>query len=623
MFRKLSLAALTAAMMAGSAQVAMADETAYLWGYYQGNNIDELAGVGVSAAASYEFAMLIPAGSAVDGATIQSINLPIQSKTNMTDISVWVAQADGKMTRISEQTVDKADLTNSSFNTIALSEPVTVSGAVYVGASFTLTKATSNPDKYPILFDQGCQEPKSMFLNFSTGQGWSGWDDYTSQFGALALQVNITGLDIKETNAYFKPLTDCFTMPGKEYTFKATVASTASEAVENIEYVVEMDGQSQTYTTDIAIPAGLDKTGTVKINVVGPAEVGAHTLKMCITKVNGKDNTAADVVTESVISNLEKLAVRRTVVEEFTGTGCPWCSRGLLGMDLLKKTYPDTFIGIGIHQYNSSDPMYFANYPAFGMTGAPSCTIDRKEILDPFFGSTEKSPFICYDFERYNAAFAPVDVEVTAYWQEGNDYDSNDIKVDLTATTTALIEGDYAIDFVLTADSVHNTSSSSWRQANNYSSYSKAQVPEELYPIVKGGEYGSSYFYYPFDDVLIASSYKKSGNSIKNQADALGHMTVGQTIESTYTLSLPTKAALLNTLMDCCRDKIHGIAIITDANGFVANAARVKVVKVDGSGIEQIKVKPAVTEQSFDLQGRETNATKGLMIRGGKVIFND
>lgn len=622
MFRNLSLAALTVAMMAGSAQAAMADETTYLWGYYQGNSVDELAGVGVSAAASYEFAMLIPAGSAVDGATIQSINLPIQSKTNMTDISVWVAQADGKMTRITEQTVDKADLTNNSFNTIALSEPVAVSGSVFVGASFTLTRATSNPDKYPILFDQGCQEPKSMYLNFSTGQGWSGWDDYTSQFGALALQVNISGLDIKETNATFKPLTGCFTMPGKEYTFKATVNSTASEAVENIEYVVEMDGQSQTCTADVAIPAGLDKSGIVNINIVGPAEIGGHTVKMNITKVNGKDNSAADVVTESVISNVEKLAVRRTVVEEFTGTGCPWCSRGLLGMDLLKKTYPDTFVGIGIHQYNNSDPMYFPTYPVFGMTGAPSCIIDRKEILDPFFGSTEKSPFICYDFDRYNAVIAPVDIELTATWEDGIDFEGTDLKVNLTAVTTAILEGDYTIDFVLTADSLHNTSSSSWRQANNYASYTKAQVPEELYPIVKGGEYGSSYFYYPFDDVLIASSYKKTGANLRNQADALGYMTVGQSVESTFTLSLPTKSALLNTIKDCSLNKIHGIVVVCDAEGHVANAARVLVTKSGDSGIEQVKVEKA-TERSYDLQGRETSNTKGLMIRGGKVIFND
>lgn len=625
MIRKFTLSALTLAMMAGSAQVASAaaGDPTFLWGYYQGNDLSGLSGVGVSAAATYEVAMLVPAGCAIDGATIESINLPINSKTNMKDVSVWVAQPDGQMTRISEQTVDKADLVNSSFNTIVLSNPVTITGSVYVGATFTLTKATSNADKYPILFDAGCQEDQSLLLNYDMGSGFSGWYDYTSQFGASALQVNVSGLEVAAANAYFLPMTKCFTMPGNTYTFKATVVSNATEAVENIEYVIEMDGVSETRTADVTIAAGLDKKGTVNVDITGPAEIGGHTVKMNITKVNGQDNTSASVVTESVISNLERLATRRTVVEEFTGTGCPWCSRGLLGMDLLKKTYPDLFVGIGIHQYNSSDPMYFANYPRFGMNSAPSCIIDRQEILDPFFGSKQKSPWICYDFERYNAEVAAVDIELTAYWQEGNDYTGNDIKVDLTATTTALAEDDYTIDFVLTADSLHNTSSSSWRQGNNYASYTQNDVPEELYPIVKGGEYGTSYFYYPFDDVLIASSYKKNSNSIENQAEALGHMSVGESKVSTFTLSLPTKAALLNTIKNCSLDKVHGIVVVCGSDGKVANAMRVKVVKTDGSGIEQVKADKATNEQSFDLQGRQTQTNKGLVVRGGKVIFSE
>ena len=53
---------------------------------------------------------------------------------------------------------------------------------------------------------------------------------------------------------------------------------------------------------------------------------------------------------------------RKVVVEELTGTACGWCPRGLVGMKMLRDLYGDRFIGVAVHQFNATDPMYTPDY---------------------------------------------------------------------------------------------------------------------------------------------------------------------------------------------------------------------------------------------------------------------
>ena len=73
---------------------------------------------------------------------------------------------------------------------------------------------------------------------------------------------------------------------------------------------------------------------------------------------------------------------RKVVVEELTGTACGWCPRGLVGMKMLRDLYGDRFIGVAVHQFNATDPMYTPDYADIdwsdgGSKGAPCCMIDR------------------------------------------------------------------------------------------------------------------------------------------------------------------------------------------------------------------------------------------------------
>lgn len=290
--------------------------------------------------------------------------------------------------------------------------------------------------------------------------------------------------------------------------------------------------------------------------------------------------------------------VRRTVVEEFNGTACGFCPRGVVAMERLRQDYPDTFIGISLHQYKDTDPMYLSNYAPLPFEEAPSCLLDRKAMTDPYYGPTDN---VCYGiaevFEQFQQMETDVDVSVQGLWTTEA---RKQVEAQVTVRFVADAD-DYTVALVLTADSVSGTSSS-WLQTNYYSKYTieEAGVPADdpLADFCKGGKYGQSYTTITYNDVAIASSYA-SGVS---KADILpGHNKAGDVVTGSYTLSLPTKTLIKNALN---KDYIYVVAMVIDADGHVANAARTHVTTAEESGIDQIRVDQRPVGVAFDLQGR-------------------
>ena len=77
---------------------------------------------------------------------------------------------------------------------------------------------------------------------------------------------------------------------------------------------------------------------------------------------------------------------RKVVVEEWTGTWCGMCVRGIVGMEYMTRTYGnENFIGLAVH---CDDRMEIPSYKDFidkftSYSSFPGCTLNRKYILDP------------------------------------------------------------------------------------------------------------------------------------------------------------------------------------------------------------------------------------------------
>lgn len=600
--------------LAPSAKAASLDGTT-LWGYHLGG-IEETAAIGIEAPATYYAGYFVPGDGILKGSSINGVNLPIYSATRMTNVSVWISE--DLETDIVSQKVDAKNFTSNAYNAVALDEPYVIpETGVFVGVKFTITRVIDEGDGYPILCG-GAPNKNSMILKFTSADGSEDWYDYSNDFGmSYAMQLFCSNLTLPERHAYFTSATSVTTLSGAEVSLPVTISSDGAEGVSSIDYVVEINGNKTSKHIDLSAPiaGGFGQIGSAVLSFTAPEAYGTYTANISIEKINGNTNDASGNVLPVINKVVTKIVDRRTVVEEFTGTGCGWCPRGWAGMELLKET-KEKFIGIAFHQFNTSDPMYVPNYCdayLLGISGAPGCAMDRKLLgIDPYYGSYYS---IIDDFDYCNALLPDVDVTVTGTFNADN------TAVDITANVEYLTEGeDYTVAYVLTADGLSGTSSA-WAQGNYY-----AQYPSQGDPLIdqfcQGGTYGTSSVYLTFNDVMIGSSYSEDG--ITNLAPALdGEIKAGTTATGTYTVAMPTKTALKNAINN---DEVYAVVLVIASDGTIANAARAKVTANDGNDATGIVNAAANAEETvrYNTAGQMISAPqKGLNIiklSNGKTV---
>ena len=400
---------------------------------------------------------------------------------------------------------------------------------------------------------------------------------------------------------------------GSSGTATIDVTNAGGTPLSSIDYTITTDGEtSAEQHADIATPIAFNTTGKVNITIAADATVGEKAKTLNITKVNGNANASADKAVNFTLYTLPELVDRNVVVEEFTGTGCGWCPRGLIGMENLRNTYGDRFIGIGIHQYNSSDAMYIATnaYARLSFDGAPSCRINRGDEIDPYYGSAND---IRDDFAAEMAIPALAKINVSGTIDE-------ELKVvNAKAQVEALLDNsEYTLEFVVIGDGLKG-SGSAWNQANYYTQYSTSDVPADLAIFASGGKYGTSTITgWSFNDVALVSSYVSGSN----KAPKLNVLNTGEQQEAEYKLTMPTKTALKNAVKDA---DLYIVALLVDKQKHIVNAAKAPITIADPSGIENVNA-TVNNEQSvhYTLDGRRVQTMqKGLNIvrmANGKTI---
>lgn len=263
-------------------------------------------------------------------------------------------------------------------------------------------------------------------------------------------------------------------------------------------------------------------------------------------------------------------------------------------MHNMHNLYGDQFIGIALHQFNASDPMYNASYD-LGFTGAPQCMVNRSSgVLAPY----EQMPEV---LKASLDEIALTDVTVTGTFAE------EDTKVNATASVESLVAGDYNIAFMLTADGLTGTTKS-WKQSNYFCKgggryNSQASMPDDLKFL---WDMGSSYVE-TYNDVLIASSYVSSNNKA-----TLPTLVANGTVSSEYTMKMPTKVALKKALK---LDQIYVVALLLDKKtGAIVNAGRARVT--GSTGIEDVTTgSEATVVARYNVNGVQIAApVKGINI---------
>lgn len=582
-----------------------------LWWGYVGEN-DEVSAVGVAAAETYDCASFFSGSNEVAAdKTIHAIRFALYSQ-NVKDIKVWIA--DKLPTTIDAdnviELVDVETVTPGVYE-VQLPTPYKIGDkGVYVGYTFTITNVQYQSDAYPICI-AGSDLANTLLVR--TSASVTSWSDLNGQgFGRLYLQLLLEGEFPYQNAASFtySDIGEYVAATNGTATAYLPLTNEGTEPLTSIDYTITADGVTGAEQhLDLQNPISLSGTTIATITVNGDDEAGTKRKTVTITKVNGVANEYETAQTQYTMATVTKLVDRVIAVEEFTGTTCGWCPRGLVGMEKIRNTFGDKTVGIAIHRYTTStanDAMYISTYNHVSFGGAPSCRINRGAVIDPYYGTGSS---IINDISNELTIPAKAAISVTGAWSEDGK------KVNAEATIESVLPGSsFKIEYVLVADGLTGTTQA-WRQHNYYhpayGNFSSAsQLPEDLQFLFNTGEIFNNQYvaYYPtFNDVAIAV-----GKS--TQTTAPGLLNVGEAVTNSYTLTMPTNTALLNAIQT---DKVSVVALLIGSDGTITNAAKFQLPEYqDPSGVSAVKMGDDTTpQQHYSIDGRLLQGQqKGLNI---------
>lgn len=585
------------------------------WGYAP-NDYSKLTTISfLTTPGAYGEGVKMPRSAEFADCTIEGVSVPVVM-TSMKNLRCVVA-TDAKFSKVlAEVNVPDGQL-KKGYNDIAFDEPIAVPDQdVYVGYTYTTTQNGASLMVYDTKADG------ALYLYMS-----GGWLDYSPyQMGVSGLQVIIGNQNLQEYNVAFRSVEWHNVLCGTN-TIKATVRSSSQHAIERFSYSVTIDGKPQTgeVVLDSPIPEGMDKSAEVTITFDAPEDARKFDAMLSIDAIGDAENAQTDGPLTAHMSSVSRKVERHSVVEESTGTECGFCTRGWLGMETLRERYPESFLGIAIHRYNASDPMYNLKYAKVGFIGAPECIIDRNTpTLDPYNGGDFRET-IMDEFDYMQQLLPDVEVSVKGVLSE----DRKSVAAEAEVEFLGEAEG-YSLAYVVTADGLTPKAGASnlalWLQTNYYYSMDPDAAINPAFPelamFCRGGEKGQEKVALTFNDAMIASSWDANGKAIA-PALAEKHYAAGSKAEGQYKLTLLNTPELLTTLD---YEQLYVTALVIDDKGRIANAVRAKVEQ-SADGVVSVENGSNETTAYYTLDGRRmTGASKGLCVKqeGGRtrVVLN-
>lgn len=579
-----------------------------------------VSNLGEEAPAAYDCAIFVPAEYA--GKQISKVDFLLVNPSLLVAPKMWISSklpdtpesADGVCTDITTPVgYDQA------FTSVTLDTPCTIpDGGCYVGYSFSITNASSYDGKYPVITGPKTEPAVNggHYLRASlTVKEWTNM--HGKGFGNLTTTVTITG-DFPKNGATVAPAfaKESRAIKNKGGMVALTVYGEGATAVSSLDYTVTNIATGNSY--DMHADLGdntieFDNYRTVNVPINAEETSGFSDMKIVVNKVNGESNSFKNNITATgKLLTLAAESKRMIVEEEFTATGCGYCPRGITGMRLMKERYPDSFIGIAVHdQMGWIDPMKISEYNGVVSkysAGLPSATLNRISTFDPYYGSANSLylPFgIVNDYEEILQVPVECSVDVTPTW-EGDAYNKIKVNTDVTFQYN-ISSAPYSIAYVLVADGLTGKNAENrekWLQKNYFGSDMSIRDDENLKEWITKPAYIADI---EFNDVAIAAVAVTNG--LKNVIKAPVVEGVAQSHE--YVIDITDNALVQD------KSKLRVVAmLINTKTGEIVNADE-KALAYDGpSGIESICDNNSITEMArYTIDGRRTNGKgRGLTI---------
>ena len=329
------------------------------------DNIQDGLGTGSTAVISAAIWMPSAKFGAFAGKSISTINIGLgQASTN---VSVWIRSS----LNGSNLAVKVVGTAAAGWNAITLDTPFTIpEGNIYIGYTATAQHQIGYSFNKPEANECWIQAP-----------GYP-WEDM-QQYGTACIQayIDVSGNPIFDLG--IEKLNKSQATINGTSSVSTVLRNISSEntTITSLKYAYEINEQQaieKTITTNIA-PNTLTSVN-LPIDPINTA--GSYNIKVTILEINGQpDNfTTNNSATGSCLVAYQ-FYPKKVIVEEGTGTWCQWCPRGMVGMEMMKEKYPETFIGIAVHN-GTTDAMRVATYdsymaPKYFYGGFPNCVVNR------------------------------------------------------------------------------------------------------------------------------------------------------------------------------------------------------------------------------------------------------
>lgn len=584
----MTFALLPGAAMAGDAKVACTANTSGTVKYF-----------GSEKKENYDVAVMLT-GKNLKGLKVESVSVPFMGdNANTSNIRMWITK---KLSLVNRKNVVDGPTAEAKLDTAAhvatasFDEPYTIDAdTLYVGYSFNVTKLTAKT-KIPVAV---VADASSLGFFIHSSRTFLKWMD-KSALGTSAISVTLSGVETND--ASFDALGTIYGQKETPTQVAMTLRNLGANPISSIDYSYTQGTVTGNGHLDLATPlaAYYGLSTTVNLTLQAMPTKGDYPVVINLDKVNGQELKGVKSEGNIIVYNV--LPKHRAVMEEYTGTWCGWCPRGLVALEVMSRLYPDDFIGLSYHNGDPMAVMESSQFPS-SVNGFPNADIDRRfGSLDPFYGVQNEGFGIETLWKKCCEVVAPASVDAEAAYSD----DGKTINAKATMVfPVSLTDGDrYKVEFVLVADDLHGEGES-WLQKNYYEPTDKAELKfDEAEPFVQGLQKVPGIH---FDDVVVATTRLNDG-LVSLPANI--HEDEPVVIEGSFDFEA------VKVRQNASKMRVAAL-LIDSTTGIIANAAKAQVSGAEKTGIETVNANRLQDEPKayYDLQGRRLNSPRqGLNI---------
>lgn len=393
------------------------------------------------------------------GSKVTGVNIGF-GQSPMKQVMVYITKdLEGEPELMQEGTIEQ----QFAWNLISLDNPYEIDGdGFFIGYQSPLTST----DAYPLTVDFNPYATTYgdivgvMSKNNVTGEAETTYEHLIGMgYGSVCLQAEIDGATVPDLGVL---LTDLFVpslcpinVPFDSFFSLENIGLKTLTGVELeckvngvVQENVEVTLYGDLYTDGVKdVPFG--RPGYVFLSGLKSNAAGNIPVEVTVKKLIAEDGSsqAVEQVIETKVFVAGTTYEKTVVVEEFTGTWCGNCPRGIVGMKYMEENYGDKgFIGIAVH-YNDKMEVnsYWDIIEYYSQGQFPSAVMDRNYYFDP-----SKETLEAY---YKDARQLPTEAKVEISAQ----YDEEKNSVTAVATSEYGFTADevtYALAFVVTENNV-------------------------------------------------------------------------------------------------------------------------------------------------------------------------